>query len=501
MAVSFPSIPGNISVPLFYAEVDNSQAGFFTQNKKALLVGQKLPTGTAQSNTPIIVSSTDQARVFFGTGSMLARMHQAFRQQDSFGELWCIAVDDDIAAAAASGNLTITGPAVEAGTIPLYIGGQRVNVGVGAADTSMAIAQAITTAINAAPDLPVTASAISSSVTLTCKWAGATGNDVSVQDCFRGLAGGESLPGGVGIQYSAPFLTGGATNPDIAATVIPALGDEEYDFVMHPYTDSASLDAWETEFNDSTGRWSWSRQIYGHCYTALRGTLGELVAAGQVRNDPHHTIAAIDADCPSPCWEYAAAYGGQNAVGIKGDVARPTQTLPLNGIIPPRVGRKFMLTERQSLLNYGIATSFIGGGLLRVERAITTYQRNTWGQADPSFFDSETLHTLAEIIRRLRNRITQRFPRHKLANDGTRFGAGQAMVTPNVIRGEIISEYALMEELGIVENAALFRKYLIVERDPTNPNRVNVLLPPDLVNQLRIFALLNQFRLQYGKDD
>jgi len=36
-----------------------------------------------------------------------------------------------------------------------------------------------------------------------------------------------------------------------------------------------------------------------------------------------------------------------------------------------------------------------------------------------------------------------------------------------------------------------------VERDSGNPNRINVLLPPDLVNQLRIFALLNQFRLQY----
>ncbi len=27
--------------------------------------------------------------------------------------------------------------------------------------------------------------------------------------------------------------------------------------------------------------------------------------------------------------------------------------------------------------------------------------------------------------------------------------------------------------------------------------QVNVLFPPDYVNQLRIFALLNQFRLQY----
>jgi hypothetical protein len=37
-----------------------------------------------------------------------------------------------------------------------------------------------------------------------------------------------------------------------------------------------------------------------------------------------------------------------------------------------------------------------------------------------------------------------------------------------------------------------------VERDVNDPNRVNVLYPPDLINQLRVFAVLAQFRLQYN---
>jgi phage tail sheath gpL-like len=44
-----------------------------------------------------------------------------------------------------------------------------------------------------------------------------------------------------------------------------------------------------------------------------------------------------------------------------------------------------------------------------------------------------------------------------------------------------------------------FKKNLIVERHPNDPNRVNVLYPPDLINQLRIFAVLAQFRLQYNR--
>ena len=43
------------------------------------------------------------------------------------------------------------------------------------------------------------------------------------------------------------------------------------------------------------------------------------------------------------------------------------------------------------------------------------------------------------------------------------------------------------------------RTYLFVERDPNDANRLNVLYPPDLINQLRVFAVLAQFRLQYDR--
>jgi phage tail sheath gpL-like len=86
-----------------------------------------------------------------------------------------------------------------------------------------------------------------------------------------------------------------------------------------------------------------------------------------------------------------------------------------------------------------------------------------------------------------------------LSDDGTRFGAGQAIVTPKIIKAELISEYRIDEFNGLVENGNAFKANLIVERDPNDPNRINVLYPPDLVNQLRIFAVLAQFRLQYDR--
>lgn len=110
--------------------------------------------------------------------------------------------------------------------------------------------------------------------------------------------------------------------------------------------------------------------------------------------------------------------------------------------------------------------------------------------ADNSYLDSETLHTSAYVLRRLKSVITSKYGRHKLANDGTRFGPGRAIVTPAVIRGELGSTYRQMEREGIVENFDLFQQHLIVERNANDSNRLDVLFPPDYVNQLRVLPWL-----------
>jgi phage tail sheath gpL-like len=493
MTIPFNNIPsGNsLRVPLFYAEMDASQAAYFSQTFKTLLIGQKLAAGTATANVPVTVSSQLTANTLFGQGSMLARMWAAYRVSDPIGEVWCLPIAENGAGVAQAGTITVTGPATAAGTINLYIAGQRIQVAVGSTDSANTVA----TAINADGELPVTSTVNNAVVTWTCRWKGATGIDIQVSDSFAGYAGGESLPTGIGLAYA--YTVTGTTNPTLT-TAITGMGDDPYDFVVSPFTDSTSIAALTAEHNDTSGRWSYLRQVYGHVYSAKRDTYANLVTFGGTVNDQHLTVAAVDADTPGPVWEYASAYAAANSVGISANVARPTQTLPLVGILAPRRGKRFIMSERNPLLGYGVATSYVDtGGVVRVERAVTTYQKNALGIADPSYLDSETLHQSAYILRSLKSAVTSKYSRHSLANDGTPYGAGAAIVTPAVIRGELIAQYKAMMDLGIVENVDMFAKYLIVERDATNPNRVNVLFPPDYVNQLRIFAVLNQFRLQY----
>lgn len=493
MPISFNNIPSDLRVPLFYAEVDNSQANSAGSSMPRLIVAQVNDDATAPEIGQLtLVSSLGLAKSIGGGGSMLAQMYETWRRSDPAGEVWCLPILGD--GEQATGTVTITGAATEGGELNLYLGGRRVRATVTKGATPTAVATALAAAVNAA-GLSVTAVAVAGVVTLTCKWSGVSGNDLMLQLNRLGRNNGEDTPAGLTVVLAA--MSGGVGAPDVAVA-LASLGDEPFEFICAPWADATSLDAWKAFMGDSSGRWSWAKQLYGHVYTAKRGTLGELVALGAARNDQHATIHGFETSCPDPVWNVAAAYAARTAVFISADPARPTQSGDLSGVIPAPAGERFTLTERQSLLNRGIATAYFGGGAQRIERAITSYQLNAYDQPDDSYLDSEPLHQSAYVIGYLKGRVTSKYGRHKLANDGTRFGAGQAIVTPNVIRAELIAGYYALELLGIVENAEAFAANLVVERSSTNPNRINVLYPPDLVNQLRIFALQYQFRLQYA---
>ena len=371
------------------------------------------------------------------------------------------------------------------------MGYELVQVGVEASEAESDIAGHIAAAINADVDLPVTAQAALGVVTVTSKHKGVIGNDLTINVNLLGAANGQELPTGVSVAVADG--TAGTGVPDIEEA-FAALKEEPFEFIALPYSDKTSLDAAKAAM---TERWAYNVQLYGHVYSASRGAVEDLLEIGEAQNDPHLTLFAVSETDPNFGFDRLGAAVGQIAVSVKADPARPFQTLVLTGISAPRVGDRFSRTERENLLASGVATFCDTTSNTQIERAVTTYIQNAYGATDNSYQDAETLHTLGYIIRFLRTRITSKYGRHKLADDGTTFGEGQAIVTPSIIKSELIAAYSDLMEAGLVENMDAFKSYIIVERNATDPNRLDVLFPPDLVNQLRIFAMLVQFRLQY----
>ncbi|EKN6077456.1 phage tail protein [Yersinia enterocolitica] len=493
MTIPFTHIPSNLRTPLFFAEFDNSQANTATTTQRTLIIGQMLNAGTLPADVPVLVSSVATVAGQCGAGSMLHGQMAAYLANDIAGEIYILPLADTEAMVAATGKITVTTQASATGVISLYIAGIRVQVAVVATDEVAAVATALTAAINTTTSLPVTAAAVDAVITLTAKNKGAHGNTIDLRLNYLGSAGGETTPDSLVLAFTP--MAGGAGAPELD-DALANLQDRTFDFIINPYTDTASLNKIKEFLSDNTGRWSYAEQLYGHSFAAQSGTYGQLTAAGELRNDQHASLLGVNGS-PTPSYIWSAAYVGAIAQSLRNDPGRPLQTLAISGVLAPPLASRFTLTERNNLLHSGISTvTTADDGTVQVENIITTYQKNKYGAEDDSYLQIETLFLLMFVTRFLRTQVTSKFARMKLAADGTRFAPGSAIITPNVIRAELIAQYQTLEFNGYVQDAKGFAKGLIVEKSASNPNRVDVLWTGVLINQLRIFAVLNQFRLQ-----
>ena len=503
MTVPFQQVPQNIRVPLFYGEVNNSRANSGGGiNQRTLILGQMTAAGNAAPNVPVISAGVGDAQTKYGVNSALASMVAAYRQNDTFGEVWCLPLSDATGASAATNTVTITGTPTANGVISLYIGGGGswgdgtglYSIPVTTTSTPTTIAAAIVAALTADSLCPVTASSTAGVVTLTAVNKGLIGNDIDVRLNYLGALGGQVTPAGLTVAVATPQCSGGLLNPALT-TALANCGDTLFDFIVCPFTDTASLTALNSFLNAQTGRWSWSQQIFGGYFAVARGTFGALTTLGAALNSQYGSVLGVY-DTPTPCWIVAAQMVGAAAISLRNDPGQPLQTLPITGMLAPPTASQFPLSQRNSLLYTGISTFTADqAGVCHIENLITTYQTNAYGSPDASYLQVETMYLLAYVLRYMSARITSKFGRMKLAANGTRFAAGAAIVTPNILKAEVIAAYQDLEFNGYVQDSTDFANNLIVEQNASNPNRVDCLWPGTLINQLRIFALLAQFRL------
>lgn len=488
--INFNSIPINLRVPGNYVEIDNSKAnqGLTGMPTKVLVIGQKLATGIQAALAPVLITSVDQARQYFGKGSMLALMLEKFKGANDFVECWAIAQDDAAGGVLAAGSVTFTGTATAAGTLNFYLGGVLIQTAVAAGDTAAAIATAFAAALTANTNLPVTAAVdgvTTSKVNITARNKGECANSIDLRFNYYS---DQFLPTGVTAAIVA--MAGGTGNPLVTA-VTAAIGDEWYtDFVM-PYTDTANIAAMETKLTDRFGP---LQMRDGYMYMNVSDTHANLVTKGSGRNCPLASILGSKKS-PTPPYEVAAILAAVCAYNLQIDPARPVQTLVLTGMMAPAIADRFTQAEQNILLYNGISTFNVGAdGTVSLQRVVTTYRLNSFGAADESYLDIETMKTLAYLRYDSRVFIGQRYPRHKLADDGTNFARGQNVVTPSVIRAALISRFALWEEAGLAEDIEQFKADLLVERNKNDPNRLDALTSPNLVNQFRVFGKKLEFR-------
>lgn len=431
----------------------------------------------------------------------------------------------------ASGTATISGTASAGGYASVTIDGTTFSAEVTSGQAATAVATNLAAAINAAGG-NVTASVNSAVVTYTWVSTGLAPNNYTTSGASTAtgitvtataLSGGTNtvirlnannagtLGNGIGVYTRLnsddgaftdhllsgvnTSMSGGAGDPSIT-TAITNLGEDLWDFITMPYAQSAycnALDAW------LTARWGPMSQTYGTYYTAKVGaTAGEVMAFSATRNGQYGSMMPMH-NSPQAAYRIAAVYGALAAAHLQDapELSRPLQTLVMTGILPPKlVGDRWSTVERQSFY-YAGASAFIvdHGGNVMIDRAVTFYQQDAWGNPDQSWLDVNTLAQLMYGLRYIKQYISETYPRCALVNENP---AGlQNFVTPRDIFTAMVHAYTGLVDLGVFQDVDRFQSMLIVEKNSQDPNRVDTYLPVEAVNQLRVLAINATSFVQY----
>lgn len=486
MAIAFNSIPLEINTPGSYVEFDTSRAvkGLVAQPHTVLIAGI-MGTGTATAGAVTFVKSAADAVTKFGQHSPIAQTVAAYKSKDSLTEVFCVGLAEDGGGTNATGTFTFVGAATADGTIYGYIGGRRISVAVTSGDAVTAQAAAFVVAHDALTDSPTTVTSSVGVVTAVARFDGTYGNDIQLG---HSLQDGEELP--AGCACTATAMTTGATEPDYA-DVVTAMGEDWYNTIIIATSDATEVAKIVTELED---RWGPLRQIEGSLFICKPDSQADLTTYGNAYNS--HTLVAQGVEenaLPLLAWELAAITAATDALQTQIDPARPRTGLAMPGVKSAPRGSRFTRAERDTLLSDGISTTKAASdGRMLIERLITTYQTNASSIADVALKDQTSVRTLGQLRYTLRARIASKFGRHKLADNGNE-RAGQPIVTPDTIRAEIIALFLEWQDQGWVENVEQFKDELLVTRSGTDANRVDAILPPDLINSFLVFAAQIQF--------
>jgi len=478
MPISFNEIPENLRTPGAFIEFEARHANW-SELKKVILVGYKTAQGEEPTGKILPISRADAARTKWGNGSMLERMAQCFKEITPEHDLYGIALTLPDAAIAASGMIICNADATTTSLYKVWIDAKKIAVTIKKGDSKAIIARKIMLAINDDWLLPVTAAideSIDNIVQLTAKYAGLIGNNISVYDHLydhKNRADTTILD-----------MKDGAGEPDLQE-LVDAMDQTQYHYIVNPFTDAENLNKLEVEMDS---RWGPMRQIDGRVFMAKSGTYDKIRALGESQNCPHYTCVATF-DSPNPPWWVATVNAAVATKRLAIDPARPLQYLELPAMIAPSF--QASRAERNQLLFAGIATIKTQfDGTVQLERQITMYQRNEQGFTDDAYLDIQVPETLSMIRQLQRYTIMSKYPRWKLAKKADEYGAGQKIVTPAMIKGDLITLYqhTFMYERGWVQDLEHYKDTLLVEIHHNDPDRVDFRDQTTLIGQFRVLA-------------
>jgi len=483
VSITFNQVPATAAASAVFLEEEGKQVslGALLIEHRLAILGQYNSGKSPTANVPALSSSEAEDIAAYGQGSMLHLMLKKARAAAPYLKLYAVPLAPAGTGVAAVGSIQVTHAPSAAGTMAIFIGGQKISVAVAADDTVNEVAAAIEAAIDAALDLPVTASVSTDTVTLTAKWPGATGNDIRIQ---QDLDSGDLAAEPAAVTVTITAMATGANNPALA-TALAALGGTWYTAIANPYQDATAITDIEAAALVRAGAGVKKPFLAVFGYT---GTKANYQAAVTARNSPFASWVPVE-DSPSLSLEIAAVAGALygNRQGLQ--PGTPMRYRALTGIRAGAGAEWTYLDNDNTVKLGGSTTRALPDGTVQMIDFATTYKRNAQGTADSTYRFADWLGNWQTKLYSLDALFgAAPFSDAIVVDDATPSGKDYVL-RPNTVKAyaiKLIDE--LWVALGLTKNRDTVVAGIVCEINVGNPGRIDISIPDVFSAGLRIIA-------------
>lgn len=442
-----------------------------------LFLAPMLADGTATPEEVYNIATYDQAVEFFGEGSVAADMAQYYFFNNNLGELYIAGLED--LGAKASGTINITGTATQNGSYSIMIAGVAYSVPVIVGDTSADIIQDLVDEINFDSNAVVSAVAGGPTVlNVTAKNGGEQGNCINIFDISI------NTPEGITLEIpNGPSLANGSGLYDLTG-IFEQYCDCCYDFIGIPFSDPITVQ--QAEFFTQL-RHTCDKLIGGRWYATRFDTFTDHIAKNDDSQYLHGTIWNECKEEVHTPWAQTAAAVAQAHACTCNDPADDWRFKDLIGISCSTglCGQScFERAERNNLIRTGGSTTRCTG---------TTKQLEVTVGAGEYSFDSyykypQTDYSTFRFVREFEDFLLENFANSKIVDNIANVPTGSNAVDISTILSEIVS-WIETEQGDRIDNIDEILQSIDIERDATNPSRINIRICASIVTALRKFAI------------
>jgi phage tail sheath gpL-like len=489
-AVDLSAVARVVGIKTAFKDLRGGGVLFLPQ--RVAIVGQGNTAATYDTTKRQVTSALEVAQLYgFGSPVHLAALQLLPVNGDGVGTIpvTVYPLEDAGTGVAAAGDITPSGAATGAASFVIKINNmESAQFTVADGDSVATITAAMTTALAAELNLPMTAADNSTDVALTSKWKGASANDLYIEV----VATSEDNSG---ITFAITQPTGGLVNPDVD-DALGQVGDVWETMVLNclDIADTTTLDKFST-FGE--GRWG---ALTRKPLIVFTGNTATTVTAATAVSDARKTdrtnsqlVAPGSNDLPL---SVAARQLARIVKVAQNNPPRDYGSQDATGLTPGADGDQWTYIDRDAAVKKGSSTIEVKDGVVNLSDTVTFYHPS--GDPIPAYRFVCDIVKLQNIIFNL-NLIfaTDEWDGAPLIPDD------QPTINPEAKQPKmaVAAANALIDSLGlnaIISDPKTAKENTVAQINEQNPKRLDVALTVQLSGNTNIISVDLNFGFYFG---